>query len=97
VDGFEVDVAELRHAVGRVRALAESFAEVPSLRYTVATGEVGSEELARALTEFHEASLRGARGLCALTEETAVRLADTADDYERRDQVSAGTIGGTTR
>jgi Excreted virulence factor EspC, type VII ESX diderm len=97
VDGFEVDVAELRLAAGRIRALADSLIELPSVKYTVATGEVGSAELTAALDAFHESSRRSTRELAELTEETATRLSATADHYERRDESSAGTITGIAR
>jgi hypothetical protein len=81
VDRFSVDVAEVRRAEKRLRELGESLASAPGLKYSVDPEKVGNVELTRALTEFHESSRRSTDDLCALAEDTARRLADTADGY----------------
>lgn len=92
MDRFSVDVAEVRRAEKRLRELGDSLASAPGLKYSVDPEKVGNAELTRALTEFHEASRRSTDDLCALAEDTARRLADTADDYLLGDQAAGDAM-----
>lgn len=94
MDGFQVDIGELEHAANLVRELGRAFGASVSLKYSIAPGQVGNEELAEALAEFHNHSRHTTSALSADTAEAAVRLRDTATEYERHDRASAEFIVG---
>ena len=94
MDGYKVDVSELRHAERLLRNLGRDFGASASLKYSIATSEVGNEELAQALAEFHGQSRRVTVGLCVDAAEAGTRLRGTAADYERHDQAAANLIAG---
>lgn len=94
MDGYQVDIAELEYLESLVRELGRSFADSASLKYSIAASELGNDELARALTEFHDHSRQITKDLCADAAETASRLGDTAGSYERHDRASAELIAG---
>jgi hypothetical protein len=94
VDGFYVSIDELRRAENLVRELGQSLAESVSLKYSIDARQVGNEELAEAVTEFHDHSRGSTDRLCADAAEAAARLRDTAAEYENHDQAAAGLVAG---
>jgi hypothetical protein len=88
VADFEVDVAELRVAAEEVHGLGDSLDETDQTGATQPgeIGEVGDDEVARALVVLGKASKRSTDDLREVAAETAGRLAATADEYERREQ-----------
>lgn len=95
MDGFAVNVDELRQAASRVHRLQRDFADSTSLKYSVAVKELGHDGLARALAEFHDESRTVSGYLCDVAEDAAIRLDDSAVAYADGDQASAEAIAGT--
>lgn len=95
--GYQVDVDELRHNGNVVTELGNELAACLSLKYWMAAGEVGHEELARALAEFQRCSRVAIGVLCGVTGEAGTRLSETAATYLDGDRATADTIAGRTR
>lgn len=89
---FEVDAEELRRAGRLLRDRGDLFAESNSLKYFAAPDQVGDDELASALAELQTESRRTVDDLRRVAAEAAKRLADTAEEYVRRERSVANRL-----
>lgn len=88
VDGFEVDLDEVRSAAARLESLAKTVTGSTVSR----APDYGHAQLARSGAAFADRWGQGVRDLRGDVEAAAVKLRQTADAYEATDAGIAATV-----
>lgn len=92
MDGFSVDPAELDRASESLRTRADEFTNHPATRWFLAENQIGSGDLAEALTKFHGNSRQLLTTLERDFAETAARARATAEMYRESDTTAAARM-----